>query len=55
MTNMMFVQYNTTDHLKSEKNIAAYLEAVTENTEDDPACIADARNMTTLTHETRSG
>jgi len=37
------------------KNIAAYLEAVTESTGDDPACIAGTQNMTTLTHETRSG
>jgi len=55
-----FTRYDSADYLKSEKNIAAYLEAVMDEAGDDPATIvrtlsmvarAQARNMTALACE----
>ena len=58
-----FKRYDTADHLKSEEDIADYLEAVTEL--DDPALtvaalgnVARARNMSQLARDagiTREG
>ena len=51
-----FSRYDTADYLKSEEDIAAYLDAVMQD--DDPALIAAAlgdvaraRNMTVLAQE----
>lgn len=56
MTTERFSRYDTTDYLKSEEDITAYLEAVMED--GDPALIAAAlgdvaraRNMTALAQE----
>ncbi|MFU8776722.1 MAG: addiction module antidote protein [Roseovarius sp.] len=56
MTTERFSRYDTADYLKSEDDVAAYLEAVMED--GDPALIAAAlgdvaraRNMTTLAQE----
>lgn len=53
-----FSRYDSTDYLKTEEDIAAYLEAVMEEGGDDPAYIARAlgvvaraRNMTVLAQE----
>ena len=53
-----FARYDSADYLKTEEDIAAYLEAVMEDGGDDPAYIARAlgvvaraRNMTALAHE----
>lgn len=58
MQDVTFSRYDTADYLKSEEDIAAYLEAVMEEGGDDPAYIARAlgvvaraRNMTTLANE----
>jgi len=56
MTTEHFSRYDTADYLKSEEDIAAYLEAVMDD--GDPALIAAAlgdvaraRNMTALAQE----
>ena len=53
-----FSRYDSADYLKTEEDIAAYLEAVMEEGGDDPAYIARAlgvvaraRNMTALAQE----
>lgn len=53
-----FSRYDSADYLKTEDDIAAYLEAVMEEGGDDPAyvaralgAVARARNMTTLAKE----
>jgi probable addiction module antidote protein len=55
-----FTRYDSADYLKSEENIAAYLEAVMDEAGDDPAIIvrtlgvvarARAWNMTALARE----
>lgn len=53
-----FSRYDSADYLKTEEDIAAYLEAVMEEGGDDPAYIARAlgvvaraRNMTALARE----
>ena len=53
-----FARYDSADYLKTEEDIAAYLEAVMEDGGDDPAyvaralgVVARARNMTALAHE----
>lgn len=58
MTEEQFARYDSADYLKTEENIAAYLEAVMEEGGDDPAYIARAlgvvaraRNMTALAQE----
>ena len=58
MQDVTFARYDTADYLKSEEDIAAYLEAVMEEGGDDPAYIARAlgvvaraRNMTALAKE----
>lgn len=58
MQDVTFARYDTADYLKSEEDIAAYLEAVLEEGGDDPAYIARAlgvvaraRNMTALAKE----
>lgn len=58
MTEETFVRYDSADYLKTEEDIAAYLEAVMEDGGDDPAyvaralgVVARARNMTALAHE----
>lgn len=65
MGNETFSRYDTADYLKSEEDIAAYLEAVMEEGGDDPAFItkalgnvARARGMSQLAREagmTREG
>ena len=54
-----FSRYDTADYLKSEGDIAAYLDAVMEEAGDDPAFVAHAlgtvaraRSMTQLAHDT---
>lgn len=58
MAQEKFARYDSADYLKTEEDIAAYLEAVMEEGGDDPAYItralgtvARARNMTALAHE----
>ena len=58
MTEEEFARYDSADYLKTEEDIAAYLEAVMEEGGDDPAYIARAlgvvaraRNMTALAQE----
>ena len=55
MAEKQFARYDSADYLKTEEDIAAYLEAVMEEGGDDPAYItralgvvARARNMTAL-------
>ncbi len=55
-----FARYDSADYLKTEEDIAAYLEAVMEDGGDDPAyvaralgVVARARNMTALAREVR--
>lgn len=59
MTKETFSRYDTADYLKSEEDIAAYMEAVMEEGGDDPAFIAHAlgavaraRNMSQLARDT---
>jgi probable addiction module antidote protein len=40
MEDVTFDRYDTADYLKTETDIAAYLEAVMEENGNDPACIA---------------
>lgn len=54
-----FSRYDTADYLKTEEDIALYLEAVMEEASDDPALIthalgdiARARNMSQLARDT---
>ncbi|MDO5654338.1 MAG: putative addiction module antidote protein [Brachymonas sp.] len=54
-----FSRYDSADYLKTEEDIAAYMEAVMEEGADDPAYIAHAlgvvaraRNMSQLARET---
>ena len=54
-TKETFSRYDTADYLKTEEDIAAYLEAVIEEAGDDPAFVASAlgvvaraRNMSQL-------
>lgn len=58
MEDVTFARYDSADYLKSEEDIAAYLEAVMEEGGDDPAYIARALgvlaragNMTALAEE----
>lgn len=58
MREEQFARYDSADYLKTEEDIAAYLEAVMEEGGDDPAYIARAlgvvaraRNMTALAQE----
>lgn len=58
MTEEQFARYDSADYLKTEEDIAAYLEAVMEEGGDNPAYIAcalgvvaRARNMTALAQE----
>ncbi len=53
-----FARYDSADYLKTDEDIAAYLEAVMEEGGDDPAyvaralgVVARARNMTALARE----
>ena len=53
-----FAHYDSADYLKTEDDIAAYLDAVMEEGSDDPAyvaralgVVARARNMTVLAQE----
>ena len=54
----IFARYDSADYLKTEADIAAYLEAAMDEGADDPAyvaralgVVARARNMTTLAQE----
>lgn len=58
MQDVTFARYDTADYLKDEADIAAYLDAVSEEGGDDPAYlalalgnVARARNMTALADE----
>ena len=58
MTKETFARYDSADYLKTEEDIAAYLEAVMEEAGDDPVyvaralgVVARARNMTALARE----
>ena len=42
MDNVTFDRYDTANYLKTETDIAAYLEAVMEEDGDNPACIVRA-------------
>lgn len=42
MDNVTFDRYETADYLKTEADIAAYLEAIMEEAGGDPTCIARA-------------
>lgn len=65
MNEEIFSPYDTADYLKTEADIAAYLDAVMAESGDDPACIARAlgtvaraRNMSQLARDagiTREG
>ncbi|MCC7257718.1 MAG: putative addiction module antidote protein [Gammaproteobacteria bacterium] len=59
MTRETFSRYDTADYLKSDEDIARYMEAVMEEGGDDPAYIAQAlgaiaraRNMSQLARDT---
>ncbi len=54
-----FSRYDTADYLKTEEDVAAYMEAVMEEGGDDPAFVAQAlgdiaraRSMSQLARET---
>jgi probable addiction module antidote protein len=58
MNDAIFSRYDTADYLKSDEDIAAYLEAVMEEGGDDPAYIihalgvvARAQNMSKLARD----
>lgn len=58
MGKVTYAPHDTADYLKSEEDIAAYLEAVMEVGDDDPArvahalgTVARARNMAALAQE----
>ena len=58
MPDELFLRYDSAEYLKTEEDIAAYLEAVMEEGGDDPAyvaralgVVARARNMTALAQE----
>jgi probable addiction module antidote protein len=58
MEDVTFARYDTADYLETEDDIAAYLEAVMEESGDNPAyiaralgAVARARNMTALAAE----
>ena len=58
MAEETFARYDSADYLRTEEDIAAYLEAVMEEAGDDPAyvaralgVVARARNMTALARE----
>ena len=58
MPKELFARYDSADYLKTEEDVAAYLEAVMEEGGDDPSYIARtlgvvarARNMTALAQE----
>lgn len=55
-----FARYDSADYLKTEEDIAAYLEAVMDEAGDDPVyvaralgVVARARNMTALARKDR--
>lgn len=59
MTKEMFSRYDSADYLKTDEDIARYMEAVMEEGGDDPAYIAHAlgvvaraRNMSQLARDT---
>jgi probable addiction module antidote protein len=59
MSKERFSRYDSADYLKTEEDIAAYLEAVVEEAGNDPASIAQAlgviaraRNMSQLARDT---
>ena len=59
MSQETFSRYDTADYLKTEEQIAAYLEAVMDEAGDDPTVIAHAlgtvaraRNMSRLARDT---
>lgn len=58
MNSEIFTRFDTADYLNSEEDIIAYLEAVMQEGDDDPACIARAlgvvaraRNMSQLARD----
>jgi probable addiction module antidote protein len=59
MSNVIFSRFDAADYLKTEEDIAAFLEAVAEDGGDDPAFLAQAlgtvaraRNMSQLARDT---
>ena len=59
MTEPLFSRYDTADYLKTEADIAAYLEAVMDEAGDDPIFVARAlgvvartRNISKLARDT---
>lgn len=59
MSKETFSRYDSADYLQSEESIAAYMEAVMEESGDDPALVAQAlgtvaraRNMSQLARDT---
>lgn len=53
MGDVTFARYDTADYLETEADIAAYLEAVVEGSEDDPACITRAMEAVARAHKRR--
>ena len=58
MTNEIFSRYDSADYLRTEEDIAAYMEAAMEEGGDDPAyvaralgVVARARNMSQLARD----
>jgi len=58
MSNETFSRYDTADYLKTEEDIAAYMDAVMEDGGDDPAyvaralgVVARARNLSQLARD----
>ena len=45
MEDVTFTRYDTADYLKTEADIAAYIEAVMGENGNDPACIARAMEV----------
>lgn len=52
MDDVTFAHYDTADYLKTETDIAAYLEAVMEENGDDPACITRAMEVVACARRT---
>ena len=52
MEDVTFTRYDTADYLKTEADIAAYLEAVMEGSEGDPACITRAMEVVARVRKT---
>ena len=52
MTEPLFSPYDTAEYLKTEADVAAYLDAVMAEGENDPALIAHAVSVITCARDT---